>query len=184
MDLAPLSQTREGTPAMDPAGTDQIVSGRSGGRRWAVFMAASGQLSGRLWAVSRGRRQVLSLRGTLRGKWRSPLLIRARLCLRVPAYWLVSGYTRHDGTARRDMVRKSSSGGLRTRAWRIPGLSPLTDNVGAGEESTGSACGTAGRSKRAPAGRPIYPTVDSLEYELTLGGIGPSADDPFGRPCR
>jgi len=59
VDLAPLSQAREGTPAGEPAGNGQIVSGRSDGRRWAVFMAASGQLSGRLWAVSRGRRHAV-----------------------------------------------------------------------------------------------------------------------------
>ena len=59
MELAPLSQDRERTPAAEPAGNGQIVSGRSGGRRRAVFMAASGQLSGRLRAVSRGRRHLI-----------------------------------------------------------------------------------------------------------------------------
>ena len=57
MELAPLSQDREGTPAVEPAGNGRIVSGRSRGRRRAGFMSASGQLSGRLRAVSRGRRQ-------------------------------------------------------------------------------------------------------------------------------
>ena len=36
---------------------DDVVSGRSNDRQWAVFMSASGQLRGRLRAVSRGRRQ-------------------------------------------------------------------------------------------------------------------------------
>ncbi len=55
--MAPLSQARERTPAAQPAGNGQIVSGRSNGRRWADLMSASGQLSGCLWAVSRVRRQ-------------------------------------------------------------------------------------------------------------------------------
>lgn len=63
--MAPLSQDREGTPTAEPAGNGQIVSGRSRGRRRAVFMAASGHLSGRLRAVSRGRRH------TATADWRS-----------------------------------------------------------------------------------------------------------------
>jgi hypothetical protein len=54
-------------------------------------------------------REALSLRGTLRGKWRWPLLIRARLRVCVPAYFLVSGTTRGDETAQRDMVRRRST---------------------------------------------------------------------------
>ena len=38
--------------------------------------------------------EALRLRGTLRGKWRSSLLIRTRLRARVPAYLLVSGTAR------------------------------------------------------------------------------------------
>lgn len=37
---------------------DDVVSGRSHDRQWAVLMSASGQLRGRLRAVSRGRRQA------------------------------------------------------------------------------------------------------------------------------
>lgn len=36
---------------------DDVVSGRSHDRQWAVLMSATGQLRGRLRAVSRGRRQ-------------------------------------------------------------------------------------------------------------------------------
>lgn len=35
---------------------DDVVSGRSHDRQWAVLMSATGQLRGRLRAVSRGRR--------------------------------------------------------------------------------------------------------------------------------
>ena len=78
MELAPLSQDREGTPAAEPAGNGQIVSGRSRGRRRAVFMAASGQLSGRLRAVSRGRRQMGSYPGSSRSRSRSACPTQAR----------------------------------------------------------------------------------------------------------
>ena len=72
--MAPLSQDREGTPAAEPAGNGQIVSGSFHGRRRAVFMAASGQLSGRLRAVSRGRRH--SATATFTGDLAAPDLIR------------------------------------------------------------------------------------------------------------
>ena len=38
---------------------DDVVSGRSHDRQWAVLMSASGQLYGRLRAVSRGRRHAI-----------------------------------------------------------------------------------------------------------------------------
>ena len=57
--------------------------------------------------------EALCLRDTLRGKWRSAMLIRARLRLYVPAYWLVSGTTRGDATAQLDMVRKALQEGCR-----------------------------------------------------------------------
>jgi len=44
---AQTRQAREGTRAVEPAGKVKIVSGRSGGRCWAVLMTSSGQLSGR-----------------------------------------------------------------------------------------------------------------------------------------
>jgi hypothetical protein len=64
-------------------------------------------------------REALRLRGTLRGKWRSPLLITARLRLRVPAYWLFSGPIGGDVTAQLDMVTRRSAG--LARAWRMCG---------------------------------------------------------------
>lgn len=36
MELAPLSHDREGTPATEPAGNGQIVSGGSNGRRGSL----------------------------------------------------------------------------------------------------------------------------------------------------
>ena len=53
--------------------------------------------------------KTLRLRGTLRAQWCSPLLIRARLRLRVPAYLLVSGTIKGDVTAQLDMVRRRST---------------------------------------------------------------------------
>jgi hypothetical protein len=50
---------------------DDVVSGRSHDRQWAVLMSATGQLRGRLRAVSRGRRQRFSRATPLRVTQRS-----------------------------------------------------------------------------------------------------------------
>ena len=72
--------------------------------------------------------EALCLWGTLEGKWRSAMLIRARLRLRVPAYWLVIGTTRGDATAQLDMVRNTSAGGCEVKLgeYRVKSADPAT----------------------------------------------------------
>ena len=55
---APLIAPEEGASTAQRGEADDVVSGRSHDRQWAVLMSASGQFRGRLRAVSRGRRQT------------------------------------------------------------------------------------------------------------------------------